>query len=257
MNAVALQPPPAAASDEPAAPGGTRGGGSYTLAFLFAIGLHAALLFAVKTGVIEGPEFAVTAGETSVEVALVAAAPAAVETVVEAEPEVTPEPPPVQELVPEPPAVEPAAIVEPAPPPPVAPRVRETPRQPPAVKKPAPRRAAAVGDGSSATPGLDASTTSTGPVGDRAKPGYLRNPHPTYPEVARRSGQQGVVELRVRVNADGSAMSVALTRSSGFPLLDERAVSTVRDRGSFKPARAAGVAVASEVIIPIRFSLRD
>jgi protein TonB len=230
--------------------------------------VHLALLFALKDGLIQGPEFEVMAGDTSVEVSLVAAAPAADEVVAEAVPEPPVEPPPAPEPPPPaPPEPPPEAMIEPAPvppdPPPVAPPKPQPPK-PKAVleKKPAVRRAAAaattaVGDGSSATPGQDATTTRVGAAGDRAKPGYLRNPHPAYPDEARRAGQQGVVQLRVRVDASGRASSVSLVRSSGFPLLDARALSTVRDRWSFKPARVAGVPIASEVIVPIRFSLRN
>ncbi len=242
-----------------------RRGVAYGLAFLCAVLLHGGIFYVLRSGLVEGPEFSVSVGDSSLEVDLVAAAPAPeaaveppVEPVVEPPP---PEPPPVQEIPPPPVPEEipppPEAMVEPAPPPPVAP---PKPQPPKPAKKPAPRRttapAVAVGDGSSATPGLDA-TTARASNGDRAKPGYLRNPHPSYPEEARRARQEGAVQLRIRVSADGSVLSATITRTSGFPQLDERALSTVRERWKFKPARVAGVAIASEVIVPIRFSLRD
>lgn len=62
--------------------------------------------------------------------------------------------------------------------------------------------------------------------------------------------------LRVRVDTAGRVASVSVVKSSGHRALDERALSTVRDRWRFKPARAAGLPVGSEVIIPIRFDLR-
>ena len=215
--------------------------------FFFALAVHATILFALKSGLYEGPEFGITAGDTSVEVALVVAA-LAEEMIAEPEPEPPVEPPPVEEPPPPPEAmVEPTPLPEP-------PRRIEPPKPKPVAKKPAPKRGP-VGDGSSPIPGTDAITTHTGPVGDLARPGYLRNPHPTYPEAARQAGLQGVVQLRVKVATDGSVASAAITRSSGHPLLDERALSTVRDRWKFKPARVAGLAIASEVIVPIRFTL--
>jgi protein TonB len=83
----------------------------------------------------------------------------------------------------------------------------------------------------------------------------LRNPHPAYPEDARAAGQQGTVMLFVKVDAQGKVVSVRVSGSSGFASLDERARSTVAGQWSFKPAKAGGVPVVSEVIIPIRFTL--
>jgi protein TonB len=66
--------------------------------------------------------------------------------------------------------------------------------------------------------------------------------------------QQGVVLLTVQVGADGHASDVTLSRSSGFPLLDQAALRTVR-QWRFYPARAGGLPVASQVEVPVRFSL--
>jgi protein TonB len=154
---------------------------------------------------------------------------------------VTPEKPPEMTL-PEPVAT---------PPPRVAPKPKAEKKAP--VKKVAPARAS--GDGSSAVPGNDAITAraSAGALG--AKPGYLRNPHPSYPEDARAAGHQGTVMIHVRVDAQGKVASARISRSSGHASLDERARNTVANQWTFKPAKAGGVPVASEVIIPIRFTL--
>ena len=227
----------------------------WLLSFLLASAMHGGLLFVLKGAFVQGPEFAVSAGDTSVEVSLLAAAPAVEEVVAAPPPEISETPPgePVPEPLPPPPDV----MVDPTPLPPSPSPPRTEPRKParPLQKKPAPPRPEAVGEGNSAITGTDAATLRRGTIGDRSKPGYLRNPHPAYPEAARAAGQQGTVQLRVRVNSDGLVSSVALARSSGFPLLDERALSTVRDRWTFKPARIGGIAVTSEVIIPIRFTL--
>jgi protein TonB len=144
-------------------------------------------------------------------------------------------------------------LPEPVPQPKPAPPQPKPKQQKPAPPKPAPARAS--GDGSSKVPGNDATTAQVSAGAQSAKPGYLRNPHPAYPEEARAAGQQGVVTLSVEVNAQGGVASVRVVRSSGFPVLDERARSTVASRWAFKPAKAGGVPVASEVIIPIRFTL--
>ena len=237
-----------------------RRGVAYSLAFVFAALVHGGILFAMKDGMTHGPEFSVMDGDSSVEVTLVAAPPAGVVAEPPSEPLVEKLPPEPAPLPPPEPVVEqmvisePTPVATPRPSPPSKPAVRE--KKPATTQRTAAPAPAAVGDGSSAVPGRDATTARTS-SGDRAKPGYLRNPHPAYPEEARRARQEGLVQLRVRVDAGGGVISASVTRSSGFPLLDERALSTVRDRWSFKPARVAGVGVSSEVIIPIRFSLRD
>ena len=73
--------------------------------------------------------------------------------------------------------------------------------------------------------------------------------------MARRLGKEGVVLLEVLVAPDGRAADVRMIRSSGFAPLDESAVTTVRERWRFVPARRDGVPVESRVTVPIRFRL--
>lgn len=80
-------------------------------------------------------------------------------------------------------------------------------------------------------------------------------PPPDYPGVARRRGQEGVVELRVELSATGAVSAVAVARSSGSSALDRAALTAVRG-WSCAPARVSGVAVASTAQQRIRFSLR-
>ncbi len=90
----------------------------------------------------------------------------------------------------------------------------------------------------------------------QASPGYDRNPRPKYPESARRGGREGVVRLIVVVDPTGTPTSVTVSASSGFEALDESAVAAVKE-WTFKPGSINGVAVASQVEVPIRFSLKD
>ena len=53
--------------------------------------------------------------------------------------------------------------------------------------------------------------------------------------------------------AEGVA-AVSLIKSSGYSLLDDRARTAVR-RWIFRPARRAGRPVATQVDVPVRFSL--
>ena len=83
---------------------------------------------------------------------------------------------------------------------------------------------------------------------------YLDNPAPAYPPLARRSGEQGRVVLRVLVTASGSAEAVELRTSSGSSRLDQAAIETVK-RWRFAPARQGDQAVAAWVLVPIAFAL--
>lgn len=239
----------------------------YVIGAVAALAIHAGILFGwSKSHHYEQIEYGVEIGEESVEVDLVAALPA--EEVVdmtevppepEPEPEVTPpppepipEPPPEPEKPPEMTLPEPPPVQQQPPPPP------PTPAQPkPKPQKSKPARVAKVsGDGSAPIPGTASTTQRRGVGGQSSKPSYLSNPHPAYPEEARKLRQEGVVNLRVVVSEEGDPVSVVLSRSSGYPLLDERALTTVRDRWKFRAPRVDGVPVRTSVVIPIRFDLQ-
>lgn len=113
------------------------------------------------------------------------------------------------------------------------------------------------GDGSSPVPGEDETTYfSTGGAIAESTPGYLKNPAPRYPELARQRGEEGLVILWAYVSALGEATRVEIRQSSGFPLLDEAAIKAVR-RWKFQPARVGSMAMDSTVQIPIRFQLKE
>jgi protein TonB len=82
------------------------------------------------------------------------------------------------------------------------------------------------------------------------------NRAPTYPEVARRRGEQGRVMLRVSVSPDGMPLEVAVMGTSGHPSLDAAAQSAVR-QWRFIPATQAGRTVAAVAEVPIRFQLSN
>jgi len=97
-----------------------------------------------------------------------------------------------------------------------------------------------------------------GPVSSGALevPSYYRNPPPPYPAEARELKEEGLVMLQTAVDAQGKVVSVSVSQSSGFPLLDESAVQTVKD-WQFKPAQMAGIPISTTVNIPVRFRLQD
>ena len=85
---------------------------------------------------------------------------------------------------------------------------------------------------------------------------YAYNPKPTYPDAAKREGWQGTVLLRVLINSQGEPATIEINDSSGFEILDQAALTTVR-RWRFHPAHQGDQRIASWVKIPIVFRLAD
>ena len=85
-------------------------------------------------------------------------------------------------------------------------------------------------------------------------PDYRNNPLPEYPFIARQKHWQGVVWLLVDVSAKGLVDAVDLEQSCGYRALD-RAASRAVQRWEFTPAKRGGLPIASQVRIPVRFSL--
>ncbi len=83
---------------------------------------------------------------------------------------------------------------------------------------------------------------------------YLNNPRPRYPLMSRKRHEEGVVRLRVRVDAKGHPESVRILVSSGYPRLDQAASSVVQE-WRFVPARQGGRTLAAWVEVPIQFNL--
>jgi protein TonB len=76
-----------------------------------------------------------------------------------------------------------------------------------------------------------------------------------YPERAQRSGQEGTVEVLMRIGRDGKVVDVTVTKSSGYQELDLEAVAKVKRLVS--PPSPPGALRGREftVAIPIQFSL--
>jgi protein TonB len=85
---------------------------------------------------------------------------------------------------------------------------------------------------------------------------YLNNPPPQYPTLSRRMNEEGRAVLRVFVDERGFPTEVQMRTSSGYPRLDEAALTTVRE-WKFVPARRGDVPVGAWVLVPISFTLRS
>ena len=158
-------------------------------------------------------------------------------------------------------AAAPGSAETPAPASAAAPPPTPTPHRRAPLRREGSRTATSEGSASSGAQGVvpgngAGAGTGAGGGGDGGTgAAYGANPLPPYPLVARRLGMEGVVLLEVLVAPDGHAADVRVARSSGYPALDESALTTVRERWRFIPAHRDGVPVESRVTVPIRFRL--
>lgn len=87
-------------------------------------------------------------------------------------------------------------------------------------------------------------------------PTALSEIQPHYPYAARTRGEEGQVTVHVQVSESGKVAAVRIGESSGFPALDESALSAAR-KAFFKPAEQAGRPVPSEINLRFDFRLQD
>ena len=74
-----------------------------------------------------------------------------------------------------------------------------------------------------------------------------------YPSAARSKREEGTVYVRFRIDDSGNVLSVSLSRSSGFPSLDNAVLDMVR---AASPVPAPPVGVNKTITAPVRFNLR-
>jgi len=79
---------------------------------------------------------------------------------------------------------------------------------------------------------------------------------PPYPHIAREQGWEGTVVLRIKVNREGSVEAITTRKSSGFPILDDNALQSVKT-WTFEPAKDGEFAISTTVDLPIRFDLDE
>jgi len=85
---------------------------------------------------------------------------------------------------------------------------------------------------------------------------YLSPPVLLYPRTSRRLREEGLVQVRVRVDEQGRPERYVVVRSSGHALLDEAALETVRAT-RFKPYTENGVAQPFWVVMPLLFEIQN
>jgi len=80
------------------------------------------------------------------------------------------------------------------------------------------------------------------------------NPKPVYPRMAIRRGIEGEVGLSVSVSPSGQVSRVSVSKPSGFAILDQAAIDSVK-KWEFTPATRDGVPTAIVIDIPVQFRL--
>lgn len=80
---------------------------------------------------------------------------------------------------------------------------------------------------------------------------------PPYPDLSRRLGEEGVVELSIMVTPTGQVADAFVVKSSGFPRLDEAAKSWVKSHWRYRPALSGGQPVGFSAQARMEFKLRN
>jgi protein TonB len=161
----------------------------------------------------------------------------------QAEAEVPPVPPPIAETLPLLPAPD---LVASAMAPSLPPIAARPPPSPPA-EKPTWQTRTLLGEGTVGAAEI---------LGDRLRPALGRqgNLPPVYPRLSSELGEQGLVVVRMQIGPDGLVSGVEVLQTSGYPRLDQAAVSAVA-RWRFTPAVEDGLPVASAQVLALRFRL--
>jgi protein TonB len=83
---------------------------------------------------------------------------------------------------------------------------------------------------------------------------YLVQPVLTFPPGSEDLGESGSVTVRVLVDEKGVPTKVERVKSSGYPRLDQQAVSVIR-RARFVPHQVQGEARAAWATVTLNFNL--
>ena len=231
----------------------------WVLLFLLVLLLHLWLLTKLMQ-----PEEKITQAEPLVMEVSMIAIPAPKKAAVEpAKPVAPPPPPPEKKPEPKPKKIKPPKPVAKKPPPVVQKAPDFAPFEPfepfkPDVPAPSSKSTGATSASSSSSSTSTSASNNSAPAFTEAnfRANYAHNPKPTYPAIARSRNWQGKVLLRVKVSAKGLTESVSVEQSSGHDMLDESAIEAVK-KWRFIPAKRGDTPVASSVIVPIDFKLRN
>jgi len=144
------------------------------------------------------------------------------------------------------------AVKEPPPPPPDA----TPPPPPPPVEEPppyVPPPNIVVATTTAPTTAIQQVTT-TRPPPDRPPVG-VNITEPVYPESSKDNCEEGIVTLALSIDEHGRVVDSKISRSSGFPALDNSALDASK-RWHYSAARKDGKPVATDIQQAVKFQLR-
>jgi TonB family protein len=78
-----------------------------------------------------------------------------------------------------------------------------------------------------------------------------------YPSMARRNGWEGKVQVGLRVEADGRLSHLHIAHSSGYPLLDDSALTTLNRIDTLPEAAGWLDGQHFDMVLPIEYRLID
>ena len=85
-------------------------------------------------------------------------------------------------------------------------------------------------------------------------PRPIRKVEPEYPLLARQLGTGGKVVVKFLVKADGNVARASVVEAEPRGIFEESALDAI-SKWQFKPGRFRGNAVATWVVLPIKFRL--
>ena len=88
------------------------------------------------------------------------------------------------------------------------------------------------------------------------KIGSAKNPHPTYPLIARKKGWEGRVIIQAEIDREGNVSDIKVLKSSGFKVLDNASLETLKI-WKFTPAKIGDKFVDDTVNIPVKFLITN
>jgi protein TonB len=91
-------------------------------------------------------------------------------------------------------------------------------------------------------------------AGYRSALGAWFESHKRYPESARQRGEQGVAQVRFRVDRSGRVLDYSIARSTGYPDIDAGIIEMLR--GAQLPPFPPGMNLPQfEITVTLRFTL--
>ena len=88
------------------------------------------------------------------------------------------------------------------------------------------------------------------------KIGSAKNPHPTYPLIARKKGWEGRVLIQAEIDREGNVSEIKVLESSGFNVLDNASLETLK-KWKFTPAKIGNKFVDDTINIPVKFLITN